>query len=91
MSRKSFPEFYGCLTCFAHLRAVGEVTAAHEALDAVVALGERTGRTYVLALEANEERIRRAIKQAEMEQRGFDLHDCEHKEEQEEWAQKLKG
>ena len=91
MSRKSFPEFYGCLTCFAHLRAVGEVAAAHEALAAVFALEERTGVVYELPREANKERIRRAIKQAEMEQRGFDLHDCEHKEEQEEWAQKLKG
>lgn len=94
MSKFRFPTYYGCPICFAHLRAAGEVRAAHKARTDLEDLKERMGgdpERYELPRGANETRIENAKRQAARTEKPFESHDCEHKEEQERWVQKLKG
>ena len=73
--------------------AQGEIQAAEKAIADLIEKYEYlkiTGYENEVAYPANLERLERANRQAEMEQRRFDIHTCEHKEEQTQWAKRLR-
>lgn len=93
MSDQFFPAFHGCNACFSHLRAQGEIRAAEKAIADLIEKYDYlkiTGYENEVAYPANLERLERAKRQAETEQRRFDLHTCENKEEQTQWAKRLR-
>lgn len=78
----SFPRFYGCLQCFAYITAAGETHAA--ACSTAVYFHHL--KTYPqiegVGRVAGEKRTANAAIRESWARKAFDLHRCEHKDEQ---------